>query len=92
MKKINYHYIYISVIIFLMVVTFVGLVDWEKEPKEIKLRNETKLGNCEIWEICDYRQTICAGTDCPSAYGCWIERQNCDFKERSFWEYWIPKK
>ena len=47
-------------------------------------RTEVKKMNCEIWEVCDYRQMIgCLNLNgCGYKYSCYTEMRNCTLGDR----------
>ena len=64
--------IYIGVIVVLAIFLIATNVEIQKTP-ERKPRTEEHITDCEIWKICDYRESIwgCTTTQCPEVYDCW---------------------
>lgn len=71
--------IYIGIIIILTILLIVSNITIEKKP-ERKPRTEEHIKTCEIWKVCDYRESIwgCTATTCPEVYDCWETEKNCN--------------
>lgn len=68
-------FIIIAVLVILLLITNIEI----KKAPDKKPRTEEHIKDCEVWKICDYRESLwgCTATECPEVYDCWEAKKNC---------------